>query len=305
MVEKDIVAGGIGFTGRYIVRRLLLDKNRKIIALTSHINRKHEFGNRIKVRSYNFDNYKTLLKTLEGTTCVFNTYWVRFNYKNVSFKDATKNSKLLVDASIEAGVERFIHISVINPSQNYHYEYFRGKREVEKYIKKSGLSYAILRPALLFGNEEILLNNITWLIRKYGIFFIFGSGKYKVTPVYVDDVANEAVKQAKLKKNIVEDAIGPETYEFEELVRSIAKTINKPLNVYHLNNVLITLVSKFLSFTVNDPIVTADEMKVVLDNTLYSNAKPIGTTKFSKWLEQHKTTFGTEYHSEVERHFKY
>jgi uncharacterized protein YbjT (DUF2867 family) len=302
MAKKDVVVGGIGFTGKYIVRRLLAER-RRVTVLTGHPNRRNEFGRKISILPFNFDNYESLVKSLKGTRCLFNTYWVRFNYRNASFEEATKNSKLIIDACVDAKVERLVHISVINPSQNYHYEYFRKKKEVEDYIRKSGLSYAILRPALLFGDEEILMNNMAWLMRRYGVFFIFGSGKYKVTPVFVDDVAKEAVRQSKSKRNVIEDAVGPETYEFEKLIRMIADTIDTPVKIYHLNRILIPAASSFLSFSTKDIVVTPEEMRVVSDDTLHSTSKPTGSTRFSEWLRSHRNTFGREYHSEIERHF--
>jgi len=306
-----VVAGGIGYTGTYIVRRLLAERDIKITVLTNHPNRKHEFGTRIRVEPYNFDNPAKLRETLRGAKCVINTYWskpikvtkVRLNYHASSFTDAVKNSKLLVDACVEAGVKRLVHISVSNPSRDYDYEYFGGKLEVEDYIRDSGLSYAILRPTLVFGDEDMDLNNITSLIRKYPFFLIFGDGKYKVTPVFVDDVAREVVSQSCLMENITEDAVGPETYEFEELVKLIAGSVGKQLRIFHVNKAFIPLVCWGLSLVHGDKVVTPQEMHVLMDGLMHSISNPIGETRFSEWLETRNQTFGTEYHSEVERHF--
>ena len=306
-----VVAGGTGYTGTYIVRRLLAERDTRVTVLTNHLDRKHEFGTRICVRPYSFDNPAELQETMKGASCVINTYWskpikatkVRLNYRPSTFSDAVRNSKLLVDACVEAGVKRIVHISVSNPSMDYIYEYFGAKLEVEDYIRDSGLSYAILRPTLVFGDEDMDLNNITSLIRKYPFFLIFGDGKYKVTPVFVDDVANEVVRQSGLTENITEDAAGPETFEFEELVKLIARSVGKPLRIFHMNKVFIPLVCGGLSLLHGDKVVTPQEMHVLMDGIMHSTSNPIGETKFSEWLETHKETFGTDYHSEVERHF--
>ncbi|MDE1834491.1 MAG: NAD(P)H-binding protein [Candidatus Micrarchaeota archaeon] len=302
MAGRDVVIGGTGFTGKYITKCLLKYKH-KVVALTKHVNRDNEFGRKITIKPLDFENQENLVETMNGSRCVFNTYWVRFNYGGSSFDEAVRNSKAIIDACVDAKVKRLVHISVLDPSKNYKYDYFRAKMEVESYIEKSGLSYAILRPALLFGEEDILMNNITYLIRKYGLFFIFGSGEYKVTPTYVGDVAKEAVLQSRLNKNIIEDALGPEAFGFEELVRYIATTIGRPTRVAHLNKAFIPLVSKFLNICMHEPVVTSDEMGLLMDNGLYSDSKPIGSIRFSKWLKERKDTYGTEYHSETKRHF--
>lgn len=303
MARRYVVAGGTGFTGTYIVRNLISDDENRIVVLSSHPSRNHEFGRRIKVDPYNFDQYDEMVDSFKGADCFINTYWVRLNFKSSSFREAVRNSKKLVDACLEAGVKRMVHISVANPSHDYPYEYYRGKMEVEDYIDRSGLSYAILRPTLLFGDEEILVNNITWLIRKYGFFFIFGNGNYSVTPVFVDDVAKEAVRQSLLDENVTEDVVGPETYTFEEIVRFISQETGNRTTIYHLSPFFMAPVCRLLSLLRRDTVVTPEELKVVIDNKLYSDAIPLGETRFSAWVRENREKFGKEYHSEVERHF--
>jgi len=71
--------------------------------------------------------------------------------------------------------------------------YFKGKAEVEDAIRSSSLSYAILRPAVVFGKEDILINNIAWLLRRFPFFAIPGAGDYGLQPVFVEDLAELAV----------------------------------------------------------------------------------------------------------------
>ena len=56
------------------------------------------------------------------------------------------------------------------------------------------MSNAIIRPTVIFGFEDILINNIAYLLRKMPLFVILGSGQYRLQPVYVDDVAQIAIK---------------------------------------------------------------------------------------------------------------
>lgn len=303
MARRYVVAGGTGFTGTYVVRNLLSNGENKISVLSSHPRRSHEFAQGIEVNPYNFGQYDEMVKNFRDADCFINTYWVRLNFRNSSFREAVRNSQKLVDACKESGVKRIVHISVANPSHDYAYEYYRGKMEVEDYIRKSGISYAILRPTLLFGDEEILVNNITWLIRKYGFFFIFGDGKYKVTPVFVNDVAREVVRQSQLEENVTEDVVGPESYAFEEIVKLIARETGNKLRIYHLSTFFMSPVCGLLSLLRHDTVVTPEELRVVIDNKLYSGSEPLGMTKFSTWVKENSEKFGKEYHSEVERHF--
>ena len=100
-----------------------------------------------------------------------------------------------------AGVERIVHISITNPSADLNLEYFQGKAVLEKALIASGMSYAILRPAVLFGKEDILINNIAWALRRFPVFGVFGDGNYGIQPIYVDDLAKLAVEQGAMREN--------------------------------------------------------------------------------------------------------
>ena len=87
-----------------------------------------------------------------------------------------------------------MHISITNPSLDSPLPYFRGKAILEKEIRASGISHAIVRPTVLFGKEDILINNITYLLRRLPVFAIPGSGDYRLQPIYVEDLAEIAVE---------------------------------------------------------------------------------------------------------------
>ena len=85
---------------------------------------------------------------------------MRFSRGEVSFDRAVENSKTLVRAAKEAGVGRIVHVSITNPSLDSSFPYFNGKAQVEEAIIASGVSYAIVRPTVVFGVEDILINYI-------------------------------------------------------------------------------------------------------------------------------------------------
>jgi NADH dehydrogenase len=221
------VTGAFGYSGKYIARQLL-DKGHKVRTLTNSIHRDNPFGNKIEIHPFKFDNPKKLTESLKGVSVLYNTYWVRFNYKTFTFASAVTNSITLFNCAKQAGVERIVHISVTNPSEESGLEYFRGKAAVEKALRESGISYSILRPAIFFGGkEDILINNIAWILRKFPVFAVFGDGSYRLQPIYIDDLAKLAVEQGQSRKNTIIDAIGPETFTYKGLVQEIGKIIGK------------------------------------------------------------------------------
>jgi len=197
----------------------------RVITLTNSINRANPFGGVVKVYPYNFDNPEKLTESLKGVSVLYNTYWVRFNHGDFNHAQAVANTLKLIQAAKQAGVKRIVHLSVTNPSMDSKLHYFSGKAMLEKALIDSGISYAILRPAIMFGSEDILINNIAWMMRYLPVMGIFGDGKYKMQPIYIKDLAKLAAEQGEKTENVIINAIGPETYTYRDAVKMIGDAI--------------------------------------------------------------------------------
>jgi NADH dehydrogenase len=301
--ELNVVTGAFGYTGKYITRRLL-SMGKRVRTLTGHPNRENPFGEQVSVSPFNFDNPTELTKTLRGATALYNTYWVRFSHGAVTFDKAVENTKTLIKASEEAGVHRIVHVSVTNASEESPLPYFRGKGLAEKAIIHSRLSYAIIRPTLIFGPEDILINNIAWLLRRFPVFAVPGSGDYRVQPVFVEDVAETAVNAAHHDENTIVDAVGPETYTFDEVVRFIADKIQRRVKIIHLRPGLALFLSRMIGYLLRDVLLTRDEVEGLMSNLLVSESPPTGQTRLSDWLAQNADSVGARYASELNRHYR-
>ena len=294
------VTGAFGFSGKYIAGRLL-EKGYKVVALTHSLRSENPFGNRIAACAFNFDRPDRLIESLEGVSVLYNTYWVRFNHKKFTFARALNNVITMFEAAKKAGVERIVHISITNPSEDSHLEYFSGKAKMENALQNSGLSYAILRPAVLFGSEDILINNIAWALRKFPVFGVFGDGQYRLQPIYVDDLAGLAVAYGETRENAIIDAIGPETFTFRELVRVVGEIIGKPRLIVSLPPRIGYLAAAIIGKFVNDVLLTRDEIEGLMSNLLYVDSPPAGNTKLTDWVKKHSETVGLSYQSELKR----
>jgi NADH dehydrogenase len=294
------VTGAFGFTGSYIARRLL-ERGERIITLTNSPDRDNPFQGRIKAAPYDFQNYPALVESLQNVSVLYNNYWVRFNHSNFSYAGAVENSGTLFKAAKEAGVERIVHISITNPSKDSRFEYFKGKAQLELALQESGLSYAILRPAVIFGDEDILINNIAWFLRRLPVFGIFGDGSYRLEPIYVGDLAKLAVQQGQKRENHIIDAVGPETFTYRELVHKIAKAIGKKRPIISVPPSLGWCVGQVVGKIMGDVTITRDEIDGLMDGLLYTGSPPAGETRLSDWLKEHADTLGRHYSHELRR----
>jgi NADH dehydrogenase len=298
--QVHVVTGAFGFSGQYIARRLL-QRGHAVHTLTNSPHRKNPFGEGLRSSPFSFDDAGKLAESLKGASVLYNTYWVRFNHRDFKQAGAVENTLRLFAAAEEAGVGRVVHISITNPTRDSHLEYFSGKARLEEALMDSGLSYAILRPAVLFGKEDILINNIAWLLRRFPVFGVFGDGQYKLQPIYVDDLAEIAVDQGHSNENCIIDAVGPETFTYRELVTQIGQIIGRPRPIISVPPRLGYWVSALLGTLVHDVVITRDELEGLMAGLLHVESPPIGRTKLTQWAREHADLLGRRYASELAR----
>jgi len=299
---KIAVTGAFSYSGKYITQRLL-DRGEKVITLTNHPNKPDPFGGRVKSFPLDFNNEKELTQNLSGADVLVNTYWIRFDKGSNTQPKAVDNTKILIDAAAKAGVKRMIHISITNPSPDSHLPYFWGKAANEKAVMESGMSYAILRPTVLFGKEDILINNIAWLLRRLPIFTMPGNGSYRLSPVYVDDLAKLAVDAVYQRENYIWDAVGPDEFTFKEMVKLIGEKTGSRRLLISFPPRLALLAAQLMSVFVKDVMLTPEEVDGLMSNLLISKEDPRCKTSLRNWLEENKSSTGKFYASELARHF--
>lgn len=298
---KTAVTGAFSYSGKYLTRRLLAQGD-EVITLTGHPKRPDPFGGQVRAFPLRFD-LPSLSASLQGVEVLYNTYWVRFDQGSNTQAQAVQNTRLLLQAARQAGVRRVVHISITNPDENSPLPYFAGKAANESAVRESGLCYAILRPTVLFGAEDILLNNIAWLLRRFPVFGQIGNGQYRLQPIFVDDLAALAVEAGSRADSFTCDAVGPDIFTFDEMVRLIGRTIGAPRPLIHLPPRLALLAAQGFGALLGDVMLTPEEVQGLMAGLLVSAEAPRGTTHLADWLAEHRQQLGAVYASEVARHF--
>ena len=299
----SIVTGAFGYIGKYIAHHLL-QQGEQVATITTHPRKPNPFGDSVRAFSYDFDKPDLLTEHLRGADTIYNTYWVRFEHYGASFNQAVRNTATLFECAKRAGIQKIVHISVTHASTSSVLSYYAGKGMQEQALIDCGVPYSIVRPTLVFGDEDILVNNIAWLMRRFPVFPIFGDGQYRVQPIFVEDVAAIAVESASRQGKGAIDAIGPENYTFEDFVRLIARTLKPREILFHIPPTMGVILGRLIGLVMGDIILTHDELQGLMTNLLTSNQAPNGSTRFSEWLLDHRESIGAAYSSERRRHFK-
>ena len=297
---KAAVTGAFGYSGRYIAQRLL-DQGHEVLTLTNSLNRENPFGDRVRACPFHFDQPDRLRDSLQGVEVLINTYWVRFDHRLFSHQTAVANTKILFQAAQAAGVRRIVHVSITNPDIRSPLPYFSGKAELESALESLGVSYCILRPTVLFGKEDVLVNNIAWSLRHLPVFGVFGQGDYRLQPIYVDDLAALAVREACGSQNQIINAIGPETFTYRELAETIKRKLGSKSLIVGIPPLAGYWACRLVGQIVKDVVITREEIQGLMEGRLCVDAPPQGTVKLTDWIERHKETLGQHYTSELAR----
>jgi uncharacterized protein YbjT (DUF2867 family) len=294
------VTGAFGYSGRYIAQRLL-QVGRQVITLTNSPRRPNPFGERVRSFPLSFDRPDELAATLAGVDVLYNTYWVRFNDRHFTHEQGVRNTMTLFEAARRAGVKRVVHVSITNPSEDSLLEYFRGKARLERALRESGLGHSILRPAVLFGREDILINNIAWALRRFPCFAVFGDGDYRLQPIFVDDLAELAAREGEQRTNRTVNAIGPEVFTYRELVKAVGEAIGKRRVVFSVTPGLGCAMGRLIGWWVRDKFITREEIQGLMDGLLFVDGPAPAKTRLTDWMTANRDTLGRRYASELGR----
>jgi NADH dehydrogenase len=294
----DVVTGAYSFTGRFIAQE------RSIRTLTNHPQREGAEDIKAEVAPLQFADREALVESMRGGEVLYNTYWVRFHHGRVRFGEAVANTRVLMGAAREAGVRRVVHISVSNPSEDSPLDYYAGKARAERAVRESGLSWAIVRPTLIFGQGDILINNIAWILRRFPIFGIPGRGNYRLQPVAGEDVAEIATWAAEQVDNLTVDAAGPDIVYYSEMVESIAIAVGRHPRFVYMSPRNALRAVRLLGRMVDDIVLNEPELEGLMSELLVSSERPRGTLRLDNWLLTHAETIGRTYASELARHWR-
>ena len=301
--DLAVVTGAFGYTGGYVARRLV-DEGVRVRTLSRRPAGRNPLGALVETAPLDFSDTGGLRRSMQGAGILYNTYWIRYARGKMTFDHAVENSRTLFEAAVDAGVGRIVHFSVTNPSRDSELPYFWGKSQVEELLKGLGVTYAVIRPTLVYGGSDLLLNNMAWALRRFPVFPVCGNGEYPVQPVYVEDLAAQAVEAGAMSGNSVADAVGPETFTFDELLRLLASAMHVRARLMHVPPSVGLALTQTVGRLMGDVALTRDEVIGLMAGLLTSKAAPTGTTKLSEWLAVNADGLGRRYVSELRRNFR-
>jgi len=301
--SRVAVTGSFGFTGRALTERLLA-AGHEVVTLSRRSGGGDPLASRIVVRPLRLDEPGALVASLGGVETLFNTYWLRFPRDGATFEGAVASSAVLLAAARQAGVRRVVHVSVVNAAPDAATPYVRAKGALESVVRSSGMEWAIVRPTLTYGENDILINNLAWALRRLPVYGMPGRGRYTVQPVHVDDVARLCVEAAGGPSGVAMDAAGPETLQYRELVDLVRGAVGSRSIVVPMPGPVVLAAARVLGLLVRDVVLTGDEISELTSSLLTSDAPSRGEIRISDWLPANAATLGRRWSSELARNYR-
>ncbi len=300
-----LITGASGFIGGAVAERLI-GRAAEVRGLTAHP-RKNRFVDRVRSFAYDFDHPARMAPAFRGADVFVNSYYIRFNHGGLTFEDAVARSRVLIAQAVAAGVRRIVHVSVSNASEASPLPYYANKGRIERLVAGSGLEYTILRPALVVGAGDILVNNIAYFLRRLPVFTIFGDGAYRVQPMTLEafaDVALEAIDGAHPNRTLA--LAGPSDWRFVDLVRAVRRAVRSRAALVRAPAWMALAGLRVAGAMLRDVVLTADEVRGVTGEYLRSIDPMRRGAEFSEWLAAPGVApaLGLRYESEIARNFR-
>jgi uncharacterized protein YbjT (DUF2867 family) len=304
-VALDVVTGAFSYTGSFIASELL-ERGRSVRTLSRRPPPPgHPLARRVEVAELQFDDRASLTAALEGAETLHNTFWIRFPHAGRTFEWAAAASATLFDCARAAGLSHVVHLSVSNASPDSPYAYFRGKAQIEATLAGSGIRHTIIRPTLVFGGrQEILINNIAWLLRHLPVFLMPGGGLCRVQPVSVQDVARLAADAAASRQEGTLDAAGPEILSFAGMIAAIRSAVHGRARIVSVPAAWVPPLCRVAGLPLRDRLLTGEELGALLDELLVSGGPPTGAQRLSEWLPAQAGWLGRRYANELARNWR-
>jgi NADH dehydrogenase len=288
-IKQVTVFGGSGFLGQAIVRALapqgyLVRVAARRIELAEKVKTAGDVG-QITLMRANLRVPQSVAIAIEGSQAVINAAGIAFEHGRQRYKTVhAGGARTIADAARAAGVERLVHVSGIGAdSRSWKNRYVQSKVEAEDAVVAGFESATILRPSVVFGPEDVLFNRLAKIASMAPFMPVVGSGRAKVQPVFVGDVAAAAVAvlaRPDTAKSVFELG-GPRVYTYRELAALTLREIDRDKPIIGVPAGLMKLAAFFAEFPAilgRTPQITRDQVGLLLhDNVVRPGAKNLAT----------------------------
>ncbi len=261
-----LVTGATGFLGRRVVPELLARRH-QVRCLVHSPGRERLFDHReVEVHYGSVLNPESLGPAMHGVQSVVHLVGIIRTGRGSSFDRVHRQGTAIVaEAAKEAGAREIIYISAMGATSDPKYPYLHSKRQAELHITSSGMDYTILRPSVIFGEGDEFLTALAGLVRLGPVAPVIGSGRNRMQPVAVEDVARcvaDSVGNSLVKGRTI-NLGGPHRLSYNDLLEEVALAMGRRLRLAHIPTALAWPAVALLQNVLPRPPVTTAQLRML------------------------------------------
>ena len=232
-----LVTGATGFVGSHLVKRLRQEglKVRAVTRTPAKAQSLADLG--VEVVPGDIGDPASLEAAAKGCDKIVHLVGIIQEGRGFTFRSVhVEGTRHVLDAAKKAGVGHVVYQSALGTRENAKSEYHRTKWEAEKLVRAGGIPFTLLRPSLIYGPGDLFTIRLAEMIRLSPVLPVIGSGRSKIQPIYIEDVASCIVKILAGKQHMGKtyEIGGPEELTYEEVTKAIAEAlgVNRPRGAY-------------------------------------------------------------------------
>lgn len=266
-----LVTGGTGFVGGNLARELV-SGSRTVRCLARHPERAPAPG--CQPAAGDVTSISAVLKAMTPEVeAVVNLVGILAESRGATYRAVhVEGTRNVVDACKRMGISRLIHMSALGARPDAPSEYHRTKWEAEEIVRGSGLEYTIFRPSVIFGREDRFTNVFAKAMRHSPVVFVPGSGRNRMQPVFVKDVAMAFAGSLEMKGTVGRtlEVAGPETLTLDEVIDKIGDAAGKRPGKVHVPMPAMNLGAFFVERLFSKPPFSRESLKMLLEDNAAS-----------------------------------
>ncbi len=256
------VTGAFGFVGSYLVKKLL-EQNHTVTVL-AHSKRDTSFWNKpVNIVNGNVENINSLQLFCQNLDVIYHLVGIIAETKTKTFsKTVAVGTQNIVSAAKKQNIKKIIYLSALGTAVDAKSKYHQTKYLAEQAVLESEIPYIIFRPSVLYGMGDGFISMLEKMIRYSPFLPVIGSGKYKMQPLYIDDLVSMMTDTTPIENEIIE-AGGPEKLEYLEILYILKKHAGKKRLNFFLPVMLMKFIASVLEKVINPAPITKDQIMMM------------------------------------------